>query len=236
MDVVCKLDSVSVTYDPKILIGKSGVEKVVDSVTLDIFRGETLGIVGRNGCGKSTLLRVLAGVLAPFEGSMWMESGLTVALLSLGLGFKPQLSGRDNAVLAAMLQGATKPEALDALDQIQAFSELGDYFYQPVKMYSSGMRARLGFSTGLITEVDLLLIDEVLAVGDAGFREKAEAAVTGRMLGNQTVVFVSHSATQVRRLCERVVWMDQGSIVKVGDSVEVTQQYIAWLQGQKVKK
>lgn len=232
MEVVCKLDNVSVTYDPKILIGKSDVAKVVDSVTLDIFRGETLGVVGRNGCGKSTLLRVLAGVMVPFEGLMWMESGLTVALLSLGLGFKPQLSGRDNAVLAAMLQGATKSEALGALDQIQAFSELGDYFYQPVKTYSSGMRARLGFSTGLITEVDLLLIDEVLAVGDAGFREKAEAAVTDRMLGTQTVVFVSHSATQVRRLCERVVWMDDGKLVEVGEAARVTQAYISYLQGK----
>ena len=232
MDTVCKLNGVSVTYDARVLLGRHDVPKVVDDATLEIFQGETLGIVGRNGCGKSTLLRVLSGVMAPYEGSIWMRPGLTVALLSLGLGFKSQLSGRDNAILAAMLQGATKSEALGALDRIEAFSELGEYFYLPVKTYSSGMRARLGFSTGIITEVDLLLIDEVLAVGDAGFREKAEAAVTGRMLGNQTVVFVSHSATQVRRLCERVVWMDQGRIVEVGDSGEVTKRYISWLQGQ----
>lgn len=230
MDTVCKFSDVSVTYDARILLGRHDVAKVVNAVTLEIFHGETLGIVGRNGCGKSTLLRLLAGVMTPFEGSMWIRPGLTVALLSLGLGFKPQLSGRDNAILAAMLQGATKSEALDALDRIEAFAELGEYFYLPVKTYSSGMRARLGFSTGLITEVDLLLIDEVLAVGDTGFREKAEAALTGRMLGNQTVVFVSHSATQVRRLCERVVWMDQGRIVEVGDPVGVTQRYIASLQ------
>jgi lipopolysaccharide transport system ATP-binding protein len=154
-----------------------------------------------------------------------IHAGKKAALLSLGSGFKPELTGRDNALLSAMLQGSTRTQAEAFLDNIAEFSELGDSFNLPVKNYSAGMRSRLAFTTALMTHVDILLIDEVLSVGDAHFRGKALAAMKNRITGDQTVVFVSHMAEQVSELCNRVIWLDQGKIVAQGDSKEVTDAY-----------
>ena len=133
-------------------------------ITLELYRGETLGILGANGCGKSSLLRILAGVIDPTSGTVKCSEGAKRALLALGLGFRPDLSGRDNALMSAMLQGIPKNRALTLLEEIRDYSELSEFFDQPVKTYSAGMRARLGFATALKTEVDILLIDEVLGV------------------------------------------------------------------------
>ena len=192
---------------------------------MQLYDGETLGIVGRNGVGKTTLLRVLAGILAPTKGRVTMARGKSASLLTLGLGFKPDLTGRDNAFLSAMLQGSSREQALSFLDDIKDFSELGDSFDEPVKNYSSGMRSRLAFTTALMTHVDVLLIDEILSVGDAHFRGKALAAMEARITGKQTVVFVSHMADQVEKLCDRVIWLDNGNIVANGDAKEVTSAY-----------
>ncbi len=142
------------------------------SISFELKRGEILGILGRNGCGKSTLLRLLAGLIEPTSGKIICDMQTRRALLTLGLGFRPDLSGRDNALLSAMLQGATKGKALETLQGIHEFSELGAFYDQPVKTYSAGMRARLGFATAIKTEVDVLLIDEVLSVGDVNFKKK----------------------------------------------------------------
>ena len=149
--------------------------------------------------------------------------------MTLGLGFKPNLSGRDNAVIAAMLQGASERQAHYYLDNIREFSELGDAFDEPVKTYSAGMKSRLGFTTALVTHVDIMLIDEVLGVGDAHFRQKAEAALKERIRGDQTVVFVSHQAAQVRSICDRVVWLNEGRIVAEGRPKEVLAEYNAFI-------
>ncbi len=202
-----------------------GRHEVLDRVSLKLIRGETLGVIGRNGCGKTTILRVMAGILAADSGTVWRRPGTTSALLTIGLGFKPQLTGRDNALLAAMLQGASRQEAGACLEEIKAFSELGDSFEEPVKTYSTGMRARLGFTTALITHVDVLLIDEVLSVGDSRFRTKAQQAMKDRISGDQTVVFVSHMDAQIRALCDRVIWINEGKIMAEGETGPVLHQY-----------
>ena len=223
--IILELNEVSLSYHSG---GKSfdhGRHHVLKDVSMKLYESDTLGIIGRNGVGKTTLLRVMAGILAPTKGQVKMEHGKSASLLTLGLGFKPDLSGRDNALLAAMLQGSTRKQAISFLDDIKDFSELGDSFNEPVKNYSAGMRSRLAFTTALMTHVDVLLIDEILSVGDAHFRGKALTAMQGRIMGDQTVVFVSHMADQVEKMCDRVIWLENSKIVAEGDSKEITSAY-----------
>lgn len=228
--VVLEMEDVHLNFHTKRGIFDHGVHRVLTGITLELREGEALGVIGRNGCGKSTLLRLMAGILAPSTGRVTLQPGIRAALLTLGLGFKKTLSGRDNALLAAMLQGATRREAEARLEEIKDFAELGDSFEEPVSTYSSGMRARLGLSTALLTEVEVLLIDEVLSVGDAGFKDKAQAAIKGRITGHQTVVFVSHSDSQVEELCDRAIWIDQGRVAAEGETGEVVEAYRQSLQ------
>ena len=199
--------------------------QALNGVSFAVYPGETFGIVGRNGCGKSTLLQVLADVVAPDSGVITKSKNLKSALLTLGLGFNRELTGRDNAILSLMLQGASRGGAMDRLAAIKEFSELGDFFEKPVKTYSSGMRARLGFSTALEAKVDLLLIDETLSVGDKSFNKKAERALLEKMSDSQAVIFVSHNAQQVQRLCRRAIWLEKGSVAAAGDVSQVTHCY-----------
>lgn len=194
-------------------------------ISFSLQRGETFGVLGRNGCGKSTLLRILAGLQDPTSGRVTCDKHVRRALLTLGLGFRPDLSGRDNAILSSMLQGATKKQAFQHIDEIHSYSELGTFFDQPVKTYSSGMRSRLGFATAIKTEVDILLIDEVLSVGDTGFRKKAEETMLKKINSQQTVVFVSHNAEQVKKLCKRSIWLENGLIKAIGSTQDVLNQY-----------
>ena len=220
-----ELQGVSHSYHARRANFERGLHRVLDDVSLRIHRGETLGILGRNGAGKTTLLRLLAGVLAPRAGTVWRRPGASCSLLTLGLGFQPQLSGRDNALLSAMLQGATRRQAQGHLAEIREFSELGNSFDEPVKTYSAGMRARLGFSTALMTRVDILLIDEILSVGDAAFRRKARELMEARLTGEQTVVLVSHQEDQVAALCDTGVWIDAGRVRAYGAVKEVLSGY-----------
>ena len=229
-ELILELLDVSLSYGSNKKTFDHGVHRVLDSVSLKLYEGESLGIVGRNGCGKTTILRIIAGIVAPNSGKVWRREGTTAALLSLGLGFRPSLTGRDNALLAGMLQGASEREAKNFLARIKEFSELGDAFEEPVKTYSSGMRARLGFTTALMTEVDILLIDEVLSVGDTSFRAKAQAALKERVNSHQTAVFVSHNEGQVKAICDRAVCISEGKIRAEGDVDEVLQVYRASLE------
>ncbi|QIB67646.1 ABC transporter ATP-binding protein [Kineobactrum salinum] len=220
-----KLEGVSHSYRARSAHFDHGTHHVLDNVSLSLYRGETLGIIGRNGAGKTTILRLMAGIFKPGSGRIIRHPNASCALLSLGLGFQQELSGRDNAMLSAMLQGASRREAAAWLADICEFSELGQSFDEPVKTYSSGMRARLGFTTALMTRVDILLIDEVLSVGDARFKDKALAAMQERIGGDQTVVFVSHAEGQVRSLCDRVLWIEHGGVQAEGAPAEVLARY-----------
>lgn len=203
---ILKVRNVSLEYRTRTGFFSSFKHKALDGVTFDVFRGEVVGIVGNNGAGKSTLLRILAGVIKPDAGSVWMPNGTTRSLLSIGLGFNSELTGRDNAILGCMFNGLSKRDAEEIAYDIKEFSGLGDFFEQPIKTYSSGMKSRLGFSTGVVSEVDLLMIDEVLAVGDASFKKKAEQYILDKMGGNdRSVLFVSHNAKQIKRLCTRTI-------------------------------
>jgi len=199
--------------------------QVLDNLDLKINQGERVGLVGRNGAGKSTLLRIIAGIYPPMAGTVWRHPEKTIALLSLGLGFQGDLSGRDNAFLAAMLQGMTKKEARSHLEAIGEFTELGDYYDQPVKTYSSGMRSRLGFATALLLETDILLIDEILAVGDNAFRKKARQALAQKLDADKTVVLVHHTEQAIKEVCTRALWLESGRVRMDGAVEEVLASY-----------
>jgi lipopolysaccharide transport system ATP-binding protein len=196
----------------------------LEDVTLTLRRGERLGVIGRNGAGKSTLLRVVAGILAPDRGVV-RRAPVSCQLLSLALGFTPHLSGRDNAILSGLMLGLRRRDIVARLPAIQAFSELGDFFEQPIASYSAGMTMRLAFSVAIQVEPDVLLIDEVLAVGDAEFQQKSGAALRERMREGHTVVLVSHDETQVAKLCDRVLWVEHGKSVFEGERDEVFAAY-----------
>ena len=204
---------------------RSGRHSVFNNINLALSGGERLGIVGRNGVGKSTLLRIMAKIFAPSSGNVIWAPDTTVSLLSLGLGFRADLTGGENALLACMLQGLSKRDALASLSSIRGFSELGDYFDEPVKVYSAGMRARLGFATALKNRSKVILIDEVLGVGDKLFKNKASAALREEMLEDRAVVIVSHAEAQIKALCTSALLLSADTKCLVGTVEEVLAQY-----------
>lgn len=204
---------------------ESGQHTVFEGINLTLSEGDRLGIVGRNGAGKSTLLRIMAKIYAPATGTVTWAPGVTVSLLSLGLGFKNDLTGRDNAYLAGLLQGLTKNDAKQSLVSIEAFCELGDYFDEPVKTYSAGMRARLGFATALLNNASVLLIDEVLSVGDKEFKEKAKLALENQFSDRRAIVLVSHTDAQIYNLCDSAIWLDRGGISGRGAPQDLLRNY-----------
>jgi lipopolysaccharide transport system ATP-binding protein len=197
------------------------------SISLEINQGETLGVLGRNGAGKSTLMRVLAGIILPDRGTIRLQPGLRTTLLSIGVGSHSTLSGRQNAILNGMMLGATRKQMISRLDQIKEFSELGDFFEEPIYTYSSGMHARLGFATAMEVDPDIMLIDEMLSVGDSSFQRKSSDALLERLKSGKTGVLISHDAVTIARLCSRAVWIEDGTIVASGAPDEVGSKYEA---------
>ncbi len=192
---------------------------------LCLYHGEAVGVIGGNGAGKSTLLQLLAGILAPDRGRV-VNHGVSVSLLALQLGFIPHLSGRDNALISGMLLGLGRREIAARLDAIIAFSELEDCIDDPIHTYSAGMRARLGFAIAFQVEPDVLLIDEVLGVGDAAFHRKSSKAMREKILArDKTVVLVTHNPAVMRELCDRAVWMDRGETRAAGPVAEILTRY-----------
>lgn len=196
----------------------------LDNVDLEVRKGEAYGIIGRNGAGKSTLLKVLAKTLKPDEGTINVY-GKTSTLLQLGVGFNPQLSGRRNVYLGGLAAGLRKKEIDERFDDIIDYAELWDAIDRPVRTYSSGMFSRLAFSVGMAMEPNILLLDEVLAVGDEAFHEKSMQAMRDLLDRSGTIVFVSHSLNSVAEFCDRALWLDKGAVKSVGPSAEVVQQY-----------
>lgn len=195
-------------------------------VTVTINKGETLGIVGSNGAGKSTLLKLIAGILLPTSGNIRFYNEPTVSLLSLNMGFNVELSGRTNAIINAMLIGFSRKEAEARLDKIIAFAELEDWIDDPIKTYSAGMQARLGFGVALEMSPDILLVDEVFGVGDQRFQEKSTAAMREKMASNQTTIFVSHDLHSISALCSRCVWLHDGRTLAEGPPDEIIAHYL----------
>lgn len=193
-------------------------------VSFSVKRGERVAILGLNGAGKSTLLKVIAGVLKATEGKV-TKSGVLVPLLELGAGFDPQYTGAENIFLYGAMLGYSKAFLKEKYDEIVAFSELGDFIHVPLKNYSSGMRARLGFSIATLVEPDILILDEVLSVGDAKFRKKSEKRIKEMFDKGITVLFVSHSLPQVRSLCTRAIWLEGGHVVEDGPVEEVADHF-----------
>lgn len=197
----------------------------IKNVSFSVEQGKILGIVGKNGSGKSTLLRSIAGIFAPNSGSIDLH-GHSVSLLSIGVGFQNQLSGRENIYLSGLLMGFTEKQIAEKFDQIVSFAGLGKYIDMPVKSYSSGMYSKLAFSITAMLETDIMLIDEVLSVGDTAFKKKSYAKMEELISDEtRTVVIVSHDMKTVRNLCNEVLWINEGVFMKQGDPNEVVDEY-----------
>jgi len=198
--------------------------EALKDVSLHINRGEVVGIIGENGAGKSTILKVISGILRPTQGSVEIH-GTIVPMLELGCGFDWELTGRENVYLNGAILGLDKKTIDDKYDDILAFSELGDFINQPLRTYSSGMLMRLGFAIAVTVKPEILIVDEIMAVGDDRFQEKSKSKMRELMSGGATVLMVSHNMNDIESFCNRVVWLEHGHIRMEGDTKTVCEAY-----------
>lgn len=204
--------------------------QAVKNVSFKVEKGEILGLIGKNGSGKSTMLRAIAGIFSPNSGTINLH-GHSVSLLSIGVGFQKELSGRDNILLSGMLLGFSEAQIREHMDEIIQFSELGNFIDAPVRTYSSGMHSKLAFSITAVLETDIILIDEVLSVGDSRFKKKSYAKMKELISDtNRTVVIVSHDMKTIRDLCSKVLWINDGEMVQFGDTETVLEAYDAYMK------
>ena len=204
---------------------KLEVYEALRGISFEVKKGEIMGIVGKTGSGKSTLLRAIAGIFSADSGSIELESD-SVSLLSIGVGFQKKLSGRENIILSGMLLGFSEQEVRDKMDEIIEFANLGKFIDMPVKTYSSGMYSKLAFSITAVLETDIMLIDEVLSVGDAKFKKKSYKKMQELIMDeNRTVVIVSHSTETLEKLCTSLLWLHEGEIKMQGDTKTVLDAY-----------
>jgi lipopolysaccharide transport system ATP-binding protein len=224
---IIEFDNVAVRYKVKNSPFNREVYWALKDISFDLRRGETLGVVGKNGAGKSTLMKLLAGIIDPNRGRIRKARELDVLLLSIQVGFMPHLSGRENAIVSGLLLGMRRRDVERAMAQIIEFSGLEQHIDRPVYMYSTGMKARLGFAVAQQVSPDVLLIDEVIGVGDEDFRKKSLAAVLNRVESGQTTVLVSHNPSAIKAYCDRVLWIENGATLKIGETQEILAEYIA---------
>jgi lipopolysaccharide transport system ATP-binding protein len=215
------LDNVSLSFD----MGANIRYDALSSISLQIAAGDRVGVLGANGSGKSTLLKIMAKIFEPETGRVEWAPNVTASLLTLGLGFRPDLSGRDNAYLSCLLMGLSSEAASSCLNEIESFCELGSFFDQPVKFYSTGMRARLAFGSALLNQSQVLLIDEVLSVGDNVFRTKAKQALEEQLSPERAVIIVSHNLGQISSLADTAILMERGEISASGAVDDVLEVY-----------
>ena len=222
--VMNKMSLLKAILNPK-KFSKTEYFEAVKGISFEVEKGKILGIVGKNGSGKSTLLRAIAGIFCPDEGTIDLH-GHSISLLSIGVGFQNALSGRENIFLSGMLLGFTKEQIEEKLDEIIEFSELGVFIDRPVKTYSSGMHSKLAFSITAILETEIMLIDEVLSVGDAKFKKKSYAKMKS-LIDNKdrTVIIVSHSSETLKNLCDNILWIHDGEMKMIGTVDEVLPKY-----------
>ena len=202
----------------------------LDHVSFEVKKGEVVGLVGHNGAGKSTILKVISGILKPTNGEVKIY-GNVVPMLELGSGFDMEMTGRENVFLNGAILGYSEAFLKAKYDEIVEFSEIEEFIDVPIRNYSSGMTARLAFAVATVVEPEILIVDEVLAVGDANFQEKSKRRMMELMGGGTTVLFVSHSLPQIREMCDRVVWLDHGKLKMIGDTQQVCDAYEASLGG-----
>ena len=230
MTVVMRLEDVTLEYPVQRQYRKENVKPSgVRNISLEIKQGEVLGIIGRNGSGKSTLLKMMAGVFPPNSGTIATRGSVSL-LAGVGVGFHKELTGRENAYLYGALMGRTTEQIDGLIEEIQSFAELEHHFDRPIRTYSSGMKSRLGISVATAFKPDLLLIDEVLGVGDASFRKKSEKRVKDMISESGTVVIVSHSLGMLKTICDRIIVLDSGSVLHEGDVELGLELYVS---GQK---
>ncbi|MFH1279203.1 MAG: ABC transporter ATP-binding protein [Candidatus Eisenbacteria bacterium] len=208
-----------------------GPEFVLGKVDLQVKRGEVVALVGPNGSGKSTLLRLIAGIYKPTEGSIEIR-GRLAAVMELGVGFHPELTGAENAALSGAIMGLRPKELQSVLPEIFEFADIGGFIDTPVKYYSSGMQARLAFAVSMGVEPDIILLDEVLAVGDESFRHRCYERLESFRASGRTILMVSHDLEGVRRFCERAIWLDGGRIRASGPSGDVVDAYLRAVAGE----
>lgn len=198
-------------------------------VSFEINKGETVGIVGRNGSGKSTLLQLICGTLTPTSGRV-MTNGRIAALLELGSGFNPEFTGRENVYLNGSILGLAKDEIDNRFDDIAAFADIGEFIEQPVKMYSSGMYVRLAFAVNIMSQPDIMVVDEALSVGDMKFQAKCMTALKRRQAAGTTVLFVSHDIGSIKSLCSRGIYLEHGELKNIGTAAEVAERYLRMMR------
>lgn len=199
---------------------KTGTKQVLNGINFSIKQGEVFGIVGRNGSGKSTLLKILSGIMFPESGTMDIK-GKVASILELGMGFEPELPGRDNIVLKCQMYGLKEEEIKQLMDEIVQFSELGEQIDYPLRTYSSGMIAKLAFSVLIHVKCDILIVDEILSVGDAGFNFKCKMIFEKMKKEKKTVIIASHNLSTLENLCDRVMWIENGNAKEIGDAASV---------------
>ena len=212
--------------------GSGKIFKALKGVTFEVPKGQILGICGKNGSGKSTLLRAISGIFSADKGSINLH-GNSISLLSIGVGFQKQLTGYENIFLSGMLLGYSKEQIEEKVKDIIEFSELGDFIYKPVRSYSSGMYSKLAFSITAILETDIMLIDEVLSVGDIHFKEKSYNKMKELISDDKrTVVIVSHNSKTIIELCDKVIWLHEGLIKDEGDPETIMNEYEQFMRNE----
>lgn len=213
-------------YVTKGLSGKLKFDKftALSDVSFDVRKGETFGLIGCNGAGKSTMLKLISGIMKPTKGHIECHGNI-VPMLELGSGFDFDLTGKENIFLNGAILGYSKEYLTEKFDEIVDFSELGDFINYPIRTYSSGMLARLAFSVASVVNPEILIVDEILSVGDAAFQKKSRARMMKLMGSGTTVLFVSHDINQIRQMCSRCIWLEHGYVKMIGDANEVCDQY-----------
>ncbi len=204
-------------------------------IDFNIAKGEVVGLIGSNGAGKSTLLKVVSGVMKPTKGSVEVN-GVISPMIELGAGFDQDLTARENIYLNGAVLGYSKKFLESKFDEIVEFSELKDFLDVPIKNFSSGMTAKLAFAISTIVDPEILIVDEILSVGDIKFQEKSKNKMLEMIKGGTTVLYVSHSLQSIKDLCTKVVWLDHGKIVKIGDTKEICEEYYEAQMGKQMKK
>ncbi|MGB0593761.1 MAG: ABC transporter ATP-binding protein [Poseidonia sp.] len=226
MTVVMRLEDITLEYPVPRQHRKEDIQPSgVRNISLEVKQGEVLGIIGRNGSGKSTLLKMMAGVFPPDSGTIATRGSVSL-LAGVGVGFHKELTGRENAYLYGALMGRTTEQIDGLIEEIQSFAELAHHFDRPIRTYSSGMKSRLGISVATAFRPDLLLIDEVLGVGDASFRKKSEERIQTLIQSSGTVVIVSHSMRLLEDICSRIVVIESGEINSIGTPKEMVKKYL----------